>query len=65
MATAMDTSHACTSATQHPNLHTGLYGAVGCGVPTVRIYRGVGYGYGYGYGYILGPSPVPPIYLRG
>ena len=20
---------------------------------------------GYGYGYILGPSPVPPIYLRG
>ena len=27
----------------------------------VRCY---GYGgYGYGYGYILGPSPVPPIYL--
>ena len=24
-----------------------------------------GYGYGYGYGYILGPSPVPPIYLAG
>ena len=23
------------------------------------------YGYGYGYGYILGPSPVPPIYLCG
>ena len=22
-------------------------------------------GYGYGYGYILGPSPVPPIYLAG
>ena len=22
-------------------------------------------GYGYGYGYILGPSPVPPIYLSG
>ena len=22
-------------------------------------------GYGYGYGYILGPSPVPPIYLTG
>ena len=21
--------------------------------------------YGYGYGYILGPSPVPPIYLCG
>ena len=21
--------------------------------------------YGYGYGYILGPSPVPPIYLAG
>ena len=21
--------------------------------------------YGYGYGYILGPSPVPPIYLSG
>ena len=20
--------------------------------------------HGYGYGYILGPSPVPPIYLR-
>ena len=20
---------------------------------------------GYGYGYILGPSPVPPIYLTG
>ena len=22
-------------------------------------------GYGDGYGYILGPSPVPPIYLQG
>ena len=21
--------------------------------------------YGYGYGYILGPSPLPPIYLAG
>ena len=32
----------------------------------IPLFSSSGYpGYGYGYGYILGPSPVPPVYLAG
>ena len=46
-------SKAVVTTLAHPTLHTIRW-------PGPSVSR-----YGYGYGYILGPSPVPPIYLTG